>query len=1279
MKKRILFLLGVLLTVACVLVGCKTQSEITSLRKVGDVLLRVGERAKISRFLEQEGEGELYYAVENPDVLQLDEGGWITGLTEGEGVVTVQGGAFVVRINVVVSEGERVRVTIADTTATYDGKKHNVGVSGFLPEGTVVRFYKDGEPFDGGIDAGEYRVTAEVELPEGYLLECEKKEAVLIVRKATYNLSGVHFSSRALTYTGTEQTVYLNGILPEGISVTYTGNRATDAGTYTARAAFSGENENYEKIPDMTCSYTIAPQLVDLSAKGFGNVEKTYDGEAYTLRANDLPSDTQVAYYVANGNEFTEVPAHTYVNAGTYPCYLRLRTTAEIAKNYWFYTATERVTFTQTDGAYLSDHVLATLTVHKAVLSHGALVLRSPDGYVAENMTFGDELTVGERRQGAYALCFEGALPEGIKGEFAGQTSVTYDDSAVLRNDRGLLRSGTQTFKARFNMPENYTENYVALGELTYRITVVRATYDDSSITFTTKSDTATFNGQDFLFTAEGYDEEEINVRYTYAYAEGGSALSVRHAGSYVVTARFTLKEDANDFYPIADRTLRFTVTPVRFDLDVTFDDVTTTYDGDVKRVTVTENEPLPEYMTVTYRNNEARDAGVYEATARFEYTEPRYYAGDYVVYVKGKRTNELRATLSVAKGKYTSDDVAGVAAATGLTYSYGMKLYAVSFTGDEDGYVQWKNANEEIGTLVSIDENTGYYDAGAVYFPERNSSKANYEPYEFTLRITLNKKIVDLTGATVPDQFVARTGNDLAVYVDFANGSDDELNREIVTTVTFTGAPLATVTVSPKREGNYLFIGQTAFENVAVYPYDATAYTYGKGTTSFTRFIGSGTVVDVPAGTTSIGTLAFNDTAVTAITVPETVISVAANAFYGAFSLTSLTLETLDPLDGSVKKAFGSFALENLKVTVKNASVIPAEKFMGMTYASSIKVETPVVTIGAGAFEGCSALTELTFNATQLKTVGENAFSGCTALTTLTLPSLVGEEEGSAVPLTYYFGTSATRCALESVTLTTTMPYVLADNAFSASKFSSLTRISLSPSLTAIGQQAFKDKRMDLDLEGTAITELGDSALSGFKGGKLILPAGLVAIGASALKDVCGVSALVVPAGVESIGRNAFNGCTANVTFEDGSAYTAVGESAFYGYSGESVTLPNVLSVGKDAFRGASDLRNVYLGTALTSIGEYAFRDCVSLQTITFPATLTEIGGWAFRSCSALTSVVFNGLNPPTPPTTQNGIFDTDGGLLTVVLKAGADAAAFENYLIACGREGTFVFSYKN
>jgi cbb3-type cytochrome oxidase subunit 3 len=80
--------------------------------------------------------------------------------------------------------------------------------------------------------------------------------ATLTVEKATYDMSGVSIANKTVTYNGEAHSIAIIGTLPNGVTVTYTGNGKTDAGVYTVVASFAGD-ANYNAIADMTATLTI--------------------------------------------------------------------------------------------------------------------------------------------------------------------------------------------------------------------------------------------------------------------------------------------------------------------------------------------------------------------------------------------------------------------------------------------------------------------------------------------------------------------------------------------------------------------------------------------------------------------------------------------------------------------------------------------------------------------------------------------------------------------------------------------------------------------------------------------------------------------------------------------------------------------------------------------------------------------------------------------------------------------------------------------------------------
>lgn len=105
-------------------------------------------------------------------------------------------------------------------------------------------------------------------------------------------ISGVSFSDAAFTYDGTEKEITVNGNIPSGVSVSYEHNKATDAGSYNAKAILSGEG-----YKSLTLNATLIINKADISGVSFSDAEFTYDGGENEISVSGtLPSGVTVAY-----------------------------------------------------------------------------------------------------------------------------------------------------------------------------------------------------------------------------------------------------------------------------------------------------------------------------------------------------------------------------------------------------------------------------------------------------------------------------------------------------------------------------------------------------------------------------------------------------------------------------------------------------------------------------------------------------------------------------------------------------------------------------------------------------------------------------------------------------------------------------------------------------------------------------------------------------------------------------------------------------------------------
>ena len=93
------------------------------------------------------------------------------------------------------------------------------------------------------------------------------------------------------------------------MTVSYDGNGQTNAGTYTIIAKFTG-NKNYNAIEDMKATLVINKAKYDMSGVTYAGTETTYDGQAHSIVAENLPAGVTASY---EGNDKVEAGDYTVV------------------------------------------------------------------------------------------------------------------------------------------------------------------------------------------------------------------------------------------------------------------------------------------------------------------------------------------------------------------------------------------------------------------------------------------------------------------------------------------------------------------------------------------------------------------------------------------------------------------------------------------------------------------------------------------------------------------------------------------------------------------------------------------------------------------------------------------------------------------------------------------------------------------------------------------------------------------------------------------------------
>ena len=211
-----------------------------------------------------------------------------TATLSGEGYKTVK-----LTAKLTIEKATIDTVVFDDLTVTYDGTEYALNYSGTLPEGAEVSI--DGEP---ATDAGIYDFTLTV-THKNY--KDYVKTAKLTINKA--DITTVNFSDKTVTYDGEEHEILYTGEIPEGAHVTYSSNKATNAGTYTATVTVSHKNYN-----TYTANAVLTVKKATITGVSLESATFTYDGEEKSLSfIGTLPEGVTPVW---SGNAATEVGNH---------------------------------------------------------------------------------------------------------------------------------------------------------------------------------------------------------------------------------------------------------------------------------------------------------------------------------------------------------------------------------------------------------------------------------------------------------------------------------------------------------------------------------------------------------------------------------------------------------------------------------------------------------------------------------------------------------------------------------------------------------------------------------------------------------------------------------------------------------------------------------------------------------------------------------------------------------------------------------------------------------
>lgn len=528
----------------------------------------------------------------------------LSGIIEkGVCIITVKVGDITDTFDVTVEEAlvTKIEITELPTKTEYDAFED------FNAEGMIVTAtYEDGnikEITNYTIDGGESLRygTDKVTVRFGTF----SAEAAITVNKIDYDMSGVTFGNKTVTYNGETQIIEIVGALPIGkdgvqITVTYSGG-ITDVGSAEITATFATESVNYNVPAAMKAMLTVEPREVTII---WCEDEFTYNGEVQTVTAsyNDVNGDSVVLTVTISDDK-------TFKNADDYTAVASLANgesnyvlPEQNSKNYRMNKLAVSVKADDAEMTYggkvptlgwgyaegsaqfvEADGIVFTVTTDANSLSPVGNNYKTEVTELGELDNYTVSYATGTMTVTPKALTFSGY--KAVGREYTGDKAITLTGGALS----GIVKGDNVTFTCRGEM------NTANAGVNTVTVYIVLTGDDAGNYTVTEPATTTVTITPATLTVVWGEQLEFVyngNVQAPTAILKGvvyGDSVTLdvtgggTNAGDY--TAKAIMSEE-NGNYVLSNDTIDFTIARAESIIDVSGVETEYTYNGQMQTVT---------------------------------------------------------------------------------------------------------------------------------------------------------------------------------------------------------------------------------------------------------------------------------------------------------------------------------------------------------------------------------------------------------------------------------------------------------------------------------------------------------------------------------------------------------------------------------------------------------------------------------------------------------------------------------------------------------------------